>query len=459
MARVVQRRGGPSYLLFVFVFVAFIATTLAVIFYTGKEEAAQARDRQSKARGRAEDEVRAYENTIVPKLIRTMTGTEGAINLTAKKPLDEKAIAQALESVLKEVEQVLSLEHSKDANNLSEAVRNLNQQVSDNLTRIKQLLVKASNLNEELRKQVQAVKDLKATYDRNLKIVTGKWNADRADFAKELQAKDKQLERATTTHTKTLADRDQQITAQAQKIEKLKRDLQLKDVRMAELKGIIRDLKGPGADPGTMVMRKADGKIVKVLTEEKVCYINLGEKDNVKAGVPFSVYSPKEGIPDSGEGVAKILVINVGQITSECRIVESKKDDPIAEGYLVANLVFNVARTYSFVVRGEFDLYAEGRSDPEAGRKIRKFIESFGGKIEEKVSVTTDFVIMGRPPVDPPKPSEDQPEAWAAYNRLLKKIQEYKTVKDVAESLRIPALNTSRFLAFTGYVPRRRLVE
>ena len=104
-------------------------------------------------------------------------------------------------------------------------------------------------------------------------------------------------------------------------------------------------------------------------------------------------------------------------------------------------------------------LPAEGRADPEAWRKIHKFIESFGGKVEDKVSVTTDFVIMGAEPMTPPKPSEDQPAAWMAYNTLLKRVRDYQSVKTAAESLRIPVLNTNRFLAFTGYVPRRRLVE
>lgn len=459
MARVVQRRGGPPYLLVVFGFVALIAVILAVVFYTGKEDAAQKRDLQATARKGAELEASAYKNTIVPKLIKAMTGTEGAVDLTAKRPLNEKVIAQALEGVLKEVDQVLGLAHSKGANDLSEAVRSLNQKVTDNLARIKDLQSNESSLSASLKAQEQAVRDVKAKYEGDIKRVTGERDADRRDFASKLKAKDDQLERATAAHTKKLGDRDQQITAQAQEIDKLKRDLQVKDVQNDELKQIIRDQKGTAGDPGIIVMRKADGKIVKVLPEEKICYIGLGEKDNVKAGVPFAVYSPKEGIPGTGKGVAKILVINVGQISSECRIVESDKDHPISEGYLVANLVFNVARTYSFVVQGEFDLYSEGRSDPEAGRKIRKFIESFGGTVEDKVSVTTDFVIMGTEPMTPPKPAEDQPAAWAAYNTLLKRVRDYQSVRTAAESLRIPVLNANRFLAFTGYVPRRRLVD
>ena len=458
MARVVQRRGGPPYLLVVFGFVALIAVTLAVVFYTGKEDAAQERDQQSTARKRAEDEASAYKNTIVPKLIKAMTGTEGAVNLTGSA-LNEKAIAQALEGALKEVDQCLSLAHCDGPNDLSEAVRSLNQKVTDNVTHIRDLQKSESSLRASLRAEQQTVRDVKATYDADIKRVTGERDADRGSFAAKLKAKNDQLGRATTAHNKKLADRDQQITAQAQEIDKLKRDVQVKDVQNDELKQIIRDQKGTAGDPGIIVMRKADGKIVKVLPEEKICYISLGEKDNVKAGVPFAVYSPTEGIPGTGKGVAKILVINVGQISSECRIVESDKDHPISEGYLVANLVFNVSRTYVFVVQGEFDLYSDGRSDPEAGRKIRRFIESFGGKVEDQVSVTTDFVIMGTEPLTPPKPAEDQPAAWAAYNTLLKRVRDYQSVKTAAESLRIPVLNTNRFLAFTGYVPKRRLVE
>ena len=444
MARVVQRRGGPPYLLVVFVFVALIATTLAVIFYIGKEDAAQKGALETKARKRAELDAGTYKNTIAPKLIEKMTGAKEAM---------------VLKDVLEEVERDLDLEHSKGAGNLGEAVRSLNQKVTDNLTRIKQLQDSENSLIASLKAQEQAVRDLKAKYDTDTKQVTGERDADRRDFANKLRAKDDQLNRTTAAHTKKLAGRDQQITAQAQELDRLKRELQVKDVQSDELKEIIREQKGTAGDPGIIVMRKADGKVVKVLPEEKICYISLGEKDNVKAGVPFAVYSPKEGIPGTGRGVAKIMVINVGQISSECRITEWDKDHPISEGYLVANLVFNITRTYSFVVQGEFDLYSEGRADPEAGRKIRKFIEGFGGKVEDKVGVTTDFVIMGAEPLTPPKPAEDQPAAWAAYNTLLKKVRDYQSVKTAAESLRIPVLNTNRFLAFTGYVPRRRLVD
>jgi hypothetical protein len=223
---------------------------------------------------------------------------------------------------------------------------------------------------------------------------------------------------------------------------------------------LIQKLKGDKAQPGEAVTRLTDGKVLKVQAEQNVCYIDLGEKDHITPGLTFSIYSSAGGVPEDGKGKAKIVVKNVFANTSECRIVESAKDDPIVDGDLIGNIIYSPTRNYNFVVEGDFDLYNTDKPDAAGTREVRTMIERFGGKLSDNVSVDTDFVVMGVEPERPAKPGADAPASdWQIYKDKIAKYEHYKNVKSTAVSLQIPVLNTNRFIALTGMMPKVRRTE
>jgi NAD-dependent DNA ligase len=323
---------------------------------------------------------------------------------------------------------------------------------------------------EGLKTQNQALAAGEAVNDQTIQKVTKNLTdkiaaADKAALAAQgrvdqiSKERDEALKKAGEEKDRSLREKDEKIAATLNDLESKNLEVQQRQQEINRLLEVIRGLK-PQIKAGELVMRKPDGKVARVFADSQMCYINLGERDHAVVGLPFSVYGAQAGIPEDGKPKGKVLVVSVGPSTSECRLVESSREDPILEGDLVANVAYSPTRTHNFVVEGDFDLYGEGKPDPLGARRVSSLIEASGGKVQEEVSVGTDFVVMGDEPARPPKPPEDAPPAtWQIYNDRMKTYDHYRQVRALATSLQIPVLNTTRFLAFTGFVPKKRLTE
>jgi NAD-dependent DNA ligase len=411
MARVVQRRGTPPYLTIFFVGLFLVAAALAAIFYIQGQDLIKKADTADKAKVDA-DKLR---------------------DAAEKK---SKAIGDANATKVQEAEA------------LNTKIVDLNKQIAD-------LQGSEKKLSTDLADKDKAVKDLQAKFEGTVTGLQTDLKAAQDKAGADLATKDEQLARATkegSDKLQKLTDEKAALVADAEAKDAL---LRQRDTLITDLNSRIKELRG-NVGSGDIALRHPDGKIVQLANQGKVVYINLGEKDGVTAGLPFSVYPRGEGIPATGEGKAKIIVVSVNASTSECNVLQVKKDDPIIEGDLIANAVFNQSRPYNFVVEGDFDLYGEGKTDSQANKRVKAMIDNFGGKISDTVNVNTDFVVMGEEPTKPPAPAADAPPAaWTIYQDKMKSYEQYKQVKAMAVSLQIPILNTTRFLAFTGVVAKK----
>jgi NAD-dependent DNA ligase len=200
---------------------------------------------------------------------------------------------------------------------------------------------------------------------------------------------------------------------------------------------------------------KPDGKVLIVDDQAKIVHINLGSDDHVYRGLTFSVYDRGQPIPKDGRGKAEIEVYDIQKNISLARIIKSDPKNSIVVDDIVANLIWDPAKTNTFVVAGDFDLNGDGKTDPQAIDQIKVLVEKWGGKVENTVTVNTDFVILGAPPEVGKKPTleetEASPNANTKYEDVVKRAAEYKQILGQAETLSIPILNGDRFLYFIGY--------
>ncbi len=442
MARVVQRQGGPPYLVVTLVIIAVVASVLAVLFYTGKDKADKENARKGDVNKKLNEKV-TDTNRLLADAIGKITGN------AADDPM----------AALKKADVVLAAEPVEDYDNLALAVTKLLAQLKDEQDEHGETKRGLKESETDLKKKGDELGRIRATHEQELTTVKGEWKAETNALAEQLTAQKKQGKLIEEEKGNIIKGKDLTIAHQMQELDVLRARIDALEVEKIRLLKIIRDLKNTGSEVGGLAMRQADGKIIKVVADKDICYINLGKKDNVKLGLTLSVYPAKKGIPATGEGLAKLLVRNVNATTSDCRIVAGKAD-AISEGDLVANLVFSPTRVYRFVIEGEFDLYNEGRTSPEAAQKVRTLIEGLGGKVDDEVSITTDYVIVGEKPPFPPKPREDAPRGtWAAYKASKAQYDHYFAIEERAAALAIPVLNTNRFLAFSGFVPKRRLED
>jgi len=78
-------------------------------------------------------------------------------------------------------------------------------------------------------------------------------------------------------------------------------------------------------------------------------------------------------------------------------------------------------------------------------------ITRFGGKVVQELDFKTDFVVLGEEPMKPPKPQAgSDATAEKVYSEKLKEWERYQAIRDAANNMKIPILNTNRFLAMVG---------
>lgn len=200
---------------------------------------------------------------------------------------------------------------------------------------------------------------------------------------------------------------------------------------------------------------RPDGKVILIDPQTNIVHLNIGSDDHVYRGLAFSVYDKNIPIPKDGIGKAEIEVFEVGKTFAAARIIRSEIKRPIVEDDVVANLIWDSDKTNVFVVAGDFDLNADTVPDYDGPDKIKTLIEKWGARVDEAVSVNTDFVVLGDTPKVPRQPSlslmETYPTAMEKYEAALKRLAEYRQVKTQANALRIPIFTPERFLYFIGY--------
>ncbi len=220
-------------------------------------------------------------------------------------------------------------------------------------------------------------------------------------------------------------------------------------------------LRGTRPDVNKPVLSQADGHIIR-LPGAGVCFIDLGQGDQLIAGMTFEVYDRNEGIPPIGDpntdvalpkGKASIEVTRVGATSSECRVVNSTPGQAITEGDIIANLVYDKNTKNKFLVYGAFDLDRDGKATAQDSEVVKRLITQWGGDVVPDINVDTDFVVLGVEPVIPSltKEERDDPIQKAIYDKAVADSEAYQNISNKARDYRIPILNQNRFLYLIGY--------
>jgi hypothetical protein len=227
------------------------------------------------------------------------------------------------------------------------------------------------------------------------------------------------------------------------------------DQALVKLGQFRMDVKNP-------IIRAADAKITQV-SQDSICYIDLGFGKHVMPGLTFEVYDKLEGIPPLGEGTssqdmpkgkASLEILQVGQNSSQCRIVRTSPGQVVSQGDICANLVFDRNIKPVFYVYGKFDTDQNNVASDQETENIKSLIQRWGGEISDKLNVDVDYVIMGKEPTLPNYTKEDLESSPIAKQRMdeaLAQQKAYEEVRGQASTMHIPVMNQNRFLYYTGY--------
>ena len=341
---------------------------------------------------------------------------------------------------LTQVIKVLVAKAASDADALAKADANVkaaNQSLQAALASQKAEMEKRDQAVQEAQgASNKSIADAKAAIDEKQKQVD--------DFAAKMAASEKALTDLQAT---------QQVETQTMKAsyDKLKKDYEALLVKSSIFKPNTKD----------SIVRNVDATITQV-SADNICYINLGFGDHISSGMTFEVYGKNEGVPklDAGsdiqnmpKGKASIEVINVGQNSSQCRIITTTAGTTISQGDLCVNIVYDRNIKPTFYVYGKFDMDQNGVATEAEADVIKNLITRWGGKIADKISNDVDFVVMGKEPSVPLYTPEELQQPLIAQKAAEAKaqVEAYEKVRDEAVNLHIPIMNQNRFLYYTGY--------
>ncbi|RPI64488.1 MAG: hypothetical protein EHM48_00735 [Planctomycetaceae bacterium] len=446
MARVVQRRSNPPYLLIIFVFLFLVATALFVMKFIEADKTAKelASEREKLARVvHPQDEslvnqlsakdpaqsVVGQLNKQVDVLVNQIVGKQATFD-AAKTSVDD--MYKDLGSDKERLGLVtLVMEKFKSLNDLNAQQKKLEGDLAEKSKQIADLETQKTDAKKEYEKQLDARKAeilaLSKTVDADqakLKTAMGAeseaWKAKSADFLKEIGEKASQI---TTLQGEVVA---------------LK--AKLKKMEIAEIER--------NRVPSKIV---AAGKVIKV--KDDIAYIDMGKKSNVPMGLTLSVFSPTSIGGESPMPKAKLKVVNVFEDSSECRVTEEDPKDPLMANDVVSNLAFNTSRAYNFVVEGVFDLDGSGTPSFAGTAQVIDLIKKSGSTVSENIDRNTDYLVLGDPPAKPAKPKESNPQDEKVYNEQMKAFNHYREVEAQARTFDTKVINVARFMALIGYTP------
>lgn len=314
--------------------------------------------------------------------------------------------------------------------------------LSDDLERVRRENEELTRLSRQLTEDFETeVGGLKEDYRQTETQYTSAIS-EKESQREELQAA---LDRTSQELQQIKIELEGGATSKDQEIERLTRMVE-------DLRGIVDDFQNYGLDPEA-ILTKADGKILRAVPGSDIVYINLGERQNIKVGMGFEVFS-QLGASRDVRGKASIEVSAVLPNTAECRVTRRSDGRPIIEGDIIVNLAYERDRKPKFVIRGEFDLDYDGRPDTAAGGgdRVAAIIEQWGGQVVDEFDETTDFVIVGTAPYVPSlRAGAMTPTNLTQVEQRRVNNSDFRDLIKEARSMFVPVITQSQFLFLTGY--------
>jgi hypothetical protein len=334
---------------------------------------------------------------------------------------------------------------------IASAVRQLYQAYRETADKLAERTAERDKLNADFEALNKTAEENQKTYTEKLAQLQTQYETlekesteARNAWAKDVNDLKARLASATDTAGRHL-NRERQI------VQNLEQQLAQRDARIQELRETLASFR-PSTDQFAAI-QIADGTIVRLVPGQDLVYISLGSRDRIKPGMNFAVYSRHRGVPEDGKGKATLEVNQVFETTAEAKVLSTTPGDPIIEGDIIANPVFDRNRQFNFAVAGDFDLDFDGQIDDPAGQQVARMIESWGGKIVKTVDTRTDFVVLGAPPTapTPEMASEAEADTLAEYKAEFEAAQkQFEALKNEARALSIPVLTRTQFLHFIG---------
>lgn len=274
---------------------------------------------------------------------------------------------------------------------------------------------------------------------------TGKIDTYRTDL-------DTTVGQMRTSITNLRQDSDATIASLESEIDDLQAQILIKDDQIRRLRGEQRSQVLQAPDEAALV----DGRVIAVNPATRQVSLDRGRRDRMVLGLLFEIFDRGTSITldSSGNyptGKATIEVIRIDEGTSVARIIRETRGNPIVDGDIIVNPVYDPKKSYSFAVFGNFDTNGDGTFTSQETEDIRAIISGWGGTVTDTITGETDFLVLGKKPVLPPEPKPEDPvELIQRYLLLKQTVSRYDDLFNIAVQTGVPVLNQNRLFTLTG---------
>ena len=221
--------------------------------------------------------------------------------------------------------------------------------------------------------------------------------------------------------------------------------------KISKLERATEILQSNQLDPDPFA-QPADGLIRWVNQSNGTVWINIGEADELRPQVTFSVYDGNENDAKGAERKGSIEVTRIlSDHMAEARITDDEAIRPLLAGDKVYSQVWNRGRQVGFAITGTIDFEKDGRSDLDELKQIIAInngkvdaVPAEDGTLDGQMSVDTRYLILGEYPE-----GNNQDGLRTAWNKMSAD----------ADTLGVETINIGEFLSLMGWRSERRTVK
>ena len=349
-----------------------------------------------------------------------------------------------------------------DQTSLTATIRSLQGMFQSSISQVNQLTQQLAAAQAERGALVKQQQEQTAKKDQEVADANQRAQAALAKTEDLQSSYTQQVNSVNTSASQQIATAADAARTQANQV----RDLQQQITSLTDDNRLLRNRLNKGRVPVDQLIQATDASVTTVPSQEKV-FVNIGEGDQVSPGMTFEIFDRNRPVPNPSlkaggkpspdsdyQGKAALEVTRVLANSSECRVIRKDPGATITVGDAVVNLIYSKDTKLDFVVYGQFDLNHDKRPSDADADAIRRLVTQWGGQVDDKVTVATDFLVLGSEPAVPnfsQQELDSDPLLRFQRDQAQKQLDEYNAVRDKAVSLSIPVLNQDRFLYFIGY--------
>lgn len=264
--------------------------------------------------------------------------------------------------------------------NLLEVYDEMKEELDWQSQEIARLKTQRDAATNDLQQERDSKEDLRQEKDSQIQDLQGQITREQNAHQEDNRKNSAEIQRLVDEKGELAQQREEMRHSFEIKIAELESLLSERDLRIAKL--VKKQEK-------TLATAAPDGEILYADNLMRRAWIDLGRTHGLTRGLPFDVFQIQKGGRRKLKG--RIEVLDVEDHLASVSIVQTADTrDPIVKGDFIISPLFDKSEQKVFVLLGE--MVNVMYSHQEMVRKI----EDAGSKVDEKVTVETDYVVAGK---------------------------------------------------------------